>query len=81
MTTNNTLPGRLEAQEGTDSRGWADNLHVGALIFGGVSTILIALRLISVAKANPETAYGILQAGTVAEQRLVEGAQAVCVVS
>ena len=63
MTTNNTLPGRLEAQEGTDSRGWADNLHVGALIFGGVSTILIALRLISVAKANPETAYGILQAG------------------
>jgi hypothetical protein len=37
-------------------------MHIGALVFGGVSTILIALRLLSVAKANPETAYGILQA-------------------
>jgi hypothetical protein len=35
---------------------------MSALVFGGVSTILIALRLLSVAKANPETAYGILQA-------------------
>jgi hypothetical protein len=51
------------AQGGTGSGGWANSLHVGALIFGGVSTILIALRLLSVAKANPETAYGILQAG------------------
>jgi hypothetical protein len=50
------------AQGGTGSGGWANNLHIGALVFGGVSTILIALRLLSVAKANPETAYGILQA-------------------
>jgi hypothetical protein len=50
-------------QAGTGSAGWLNNLHVGALIFGGVSTILIALRLLSVAKANPETAYAILQAG------------------
>ena len=47
----------------TGSGGWTNNLHVAALVFGGVSTILIALRLLSVAKANPETAYGILQAG------------------
>ena len=52
-----------EAHAGNGSGGWANNLHTGALIFGGVSTILIALRLLSVANANPETAYGILQAG------------------
>jgi hypothetical protein len=48
---------------GTGSGGWANTLHGGALIFGGVSTILVALRLLSAANANPETAYGILQAG------------------
>jgi hypothetical protein len=36
---------------------------VVALVFGGVSTILVALRLLIVAKANPETAYAILQTG------------------
>jgi hypothetical protein len=43
--------------------GWPNSLHAAALLVGGVSTILVALRLLSVAKANPETAYGILQAG------------------
>ena len=38
------------------------NLHLGALVFGAGSTVLVALRLISVARFNPETAYGILQA-------------------
>ena len=51
------------AQGDTGSAGWANNLHIGALVFGGVSSILVVLRLLSVAKANPETAYGILQAG------------------
>ena len=50
-------------QGGTGSVGWLNNLHIGALIFGGVSTILVALRLLSIAKANPETAFAILQAG------------------
>jgi hypothetical protein len=54
---------RSGEQTGTGSGGWTNNLHVAALVFGGESTILIALRLLSVAKANPETAYGILQAG------------------
>jgi hypothetical protein len=40
----------------------ANNLHIGALIFGAASTILVALRLLSLAKFNPGTAYGILQA-------------------
>jgi Putative Ig domain len=38
------------------------NLHLGALALGAASTVLVALRLISVAKFNPETAYAILQA-------------------
>lgn len=82
MTTEDALPGRLQArdasngdqppdrpggtgsaqQRGTGSWGLANNLYKGALVFGGISTILIALRLLSAAKANPETAYGILQA-------------------
>ena len=49
------------ARAGSGSRGLVNNLHVTALIFGGVSTILVALRLLVVAKANPETAYAILQ--------------------
>lgn len=48
--------------ERSDSATSSSNLHIGALIFGGASTILVALRLLSVARFNPETAYGILQA-------------------
>jgi hypothetical protein len=47
-----------ERSSGTSS----SNIHIGALIFGAASTILVALRLLSVARFNPETAYGILQA-------------------
>lgn len=61
MTTENQPPDRAGGT-GSGSDGWLSSLHAGALIFGGVSTILIALRVISIAKANPETAYGILQA-------------------
>lgn len=37
-------------------------MRLGALSVGAASTVLVALRLLSVAKFNLETAYGILQA-------------------
>jgi hypothetical protein len=40
---------------------WVTKLKIGTLTAGAVSTVLVALRLLSVAKFNPETAYGILQ--------------------
>ena len=61
-----TAPAAGNGSEGPARKGrarWPDDLHAGALILGGVTTTLVALRLLSVAKANPETAYGILQAG------------------
>ena len=48
-----------------DTSSWPSigNLRLGPLASLGVaSTVLVALRLISVAKFHPETAYGILQA-------------------
>ena len=47
----------------TSSRSSISNLRLGALAsVSAATTVLVALRLISVAKFNPETAYGILQA-------------------
>jgi hypothetical protein len=36
--------------------------HLG-LLLGAISTVFIAIRILSLAHFNPETAYGILQAG------------------
>jgi len=58
--TTNTLPGRRPKDTGSTSS--ISDLHLGALALGAGSTVLVALRLISVAKFNPETAYAILQA-------------------
>ena len=41
---------------------WLRDLRIGTLSIGAASTVLVALRLLSVAQFNPETAYGILQA-------------------
>jgi hypothetical protein len=49
-------------REGSGLPEWARNLRLGALSVGAASTVLVALRLLSVAKFNLETAYGILQA-------------------
>jgi len=49
-------------REGSGLPEWARNLRLGALSVGAASTVLVALRLLSVAKFNLETAYGILSA-------------------
>jgi hypothetical protein len=59
MTTGSAVVREPERSRSATS---SSNLHIGALIFGAASTILVALRLLSVARFNPETAYGILQA-------------------
>jgi hypothetical protein len=59
-STANALPG--QRPKDTSSTTLTSNLHLGALVFGAGSAVLVALRLISVARFNPETAYGILQA-------------------
>ena len=59
-TTANALPD--QRPKDTSPTSLMSNLHLGALVFGAGSTVLVALRLISVARFNPETAYGILQA-------------------
>ena len=59
MTTESPVVGEPGRSDPTKS---SSNLHVDALIFGAASTILVALRLLSFARFNPETAFGILQA-------------------
>ena len=47
-----------------EARNWTIKWdeHVPLLI-GGVSTLFISIRILSMANFNPQTAYGILQAG------------------
>jgi hypothetical protein len=55
-----------QAIGGSDSNYWNWTEHL-ALMIGGVSTLLIAVRLLSAADFAPETAYAILQSnGTTA---------------
>jgi hypothetical protein len=56
---------RLAPYEQPESSGWptwVGKLPIGALSVGIASTVLIVLRLLLVARFNPTTAYGILQA-------------------
>ena len=59
LVSDQSIPQKKSASSGS----WMSNLHLGALGLGAASTVLVALRLLSVARLNPETAYGILQAG------------------
>jgi hypothetical protein len=53
---------RADPRERADSKPSGSSLHVGALALGAASTLIVALRLLSVARLNPQTADGILQA-------------------